>query len=117
MPFDPLSPASYTPHVHDEFRLARPAGGYWTLKLESVDVSIDTPAQLCFSILFRCPDTDLPSGLARLTHAQRGEIVLNLGLVRLRRGGFGYEAVFNLLRDGAEPPPSGPSIGISNPQP
>lgn len=114
-PFDACSPASYTPHVNEEFRVARPDGGDWILRLESVAVSIDEPGQLCFSLLFRSTDSSIPGGLTTVRHSRLGDIILNLALVRLRRGGLAYEAVFNLLRDGAAPALSGHLAGIPNP--
>lgn len=115
MKFDPTNPAAFTPRLNEEFHIARPDGGAWILTLETVDVSIDDEVQLCFSLLFRCAETDLPPGCHPLSHAQLGTCELGFNPVRVRRGALRYEAVVNLLRDSADLLSPGSTAGTTNP--
>lgn len=98
MNFQPHDPQRFTPHLQEEFRIARAGAEPAVLTLESVDISIDDEVQLCFSLLFHSSDPDLPQGIYTVTHAQLGPFTLEVAPVRARRGQIRHEAVFNLLR-------------------
>ena len=115
MNFDPTNPSVFAARLNEDFHIARPEGGAWTLTLESVEVSIDDEVQLCFSLLFRCPETDLPPGCHSLSHAQLGTCELGFNPVRVRRGAVRYEAVVNLLRDSADQLFPGSTAGFTKP--
>jgi len=104
MPFVPNHPQIFAPHVNTEFRTVRPDGVACTLTLDSVDTSLDDDIQLCFSLLFRSSDPELPQGIYPLTHPLLGECLLSLVPVRYRRGVIRHEAVVNLLRPAAGAP-------------
>jgi len=98
MKFEPHDPQRFAPHVNEDFRVTRSDGAMVALTLESVDISIDDDIQLCFSLLFRSSDPDLPQGIYQVAHDRLGECTLMIAPVRARRGQLRHEAVFNLLR-------------------
>lgn len=95
----PLTPESYLPHIGQDFVHAAADGVAHRFTLTTVDRRIDTPGQLCFSLLFQAADDQLPQAIYPLSHPTLGAFDLFLVPLQQRRGAFLYEAVFNLLRD------------------
>ncbi len=99
-----FEPQSFTAHLNEQFLVTRADGQTVALTLETVETSIDDEIQLCFSLLFRSADPNLPFGNYTLSHPVLGEHSFYLTPVRGRRGPLRHEVVFNLLRPAAESP-------------
>lgn len=79
--------------------MARADGTPLTVRLTAVDVVLDLPTQLAFTLLFSGPPERLDQGLYELTHARLGRLHLFLAPVAATASGVEYEAAFNLLRE------------------
>lgn len=97
-----INPESYTPHLEEEFVHTDASGATHRFVLKSVERTIDTEDQLCFSLLFKASDGRLPQANYTLSHPKLGETDLFLVPLQRKRDGFLYEAVFNLLKDEAQ---------------
>ena len=92
-------PATFTPHVNDDFVAPGDDGVAHRFTLKSVTPRIDNEVQLSFSLLFQCPGVVQPQRIYQLSHPRMGDVPLFLGPIQQKRDGVVYEAVFNLLKD------------------
>lgn len=99
----PTSPDQFVPCLNETFTL-NAVGESRMFTLQSVDRRIDDEFQLCFSLLFHCTGPAIPQHTCRLQHTRFGALDLFLVPIQRKRDGFLYEAVFNLLKDEAQPP-------------
>ncbi len=93
------SPATFTPHVNDDFVAPGDDGVAHRFTLKKVTPRIDNEVQLSFSLIFQCPDAVQPQRIYALSHPHLGEVPLFLVPLQQKRDGVVYEAVFNLLKD------------------
>jgi ribosomal protein S18 acetylase RimI-like enzyme len=94
-----FSASLFRPHLHSTFAVHATETDHVELELVELEERASSPQMELFALLFRGPSSpQLEQGTYRLEHAELGALDLFLVPIGPHGQGWGYEAVFNLLR-------------------